>query len=498
LTQTTTKYPLRVISPEVIFTEEQRSNIHLIASSRQGKSRFLEWLMLGDLHPKNRIGFCLIDPTAGGETAVRMLAHCAERNIQNVLYMYPAANFKAKKFVSFQPFKYDKDGRTYPHLKEVSINILMNAVRALYSVKDPSENSRIERYLPTVFGALYDAKRPLNDSRYLSNKLYEEQRENILLQTDDEGATELREVLTGPISLYNNYQSTVNRLVRFRQGVVRPMFSQMQGVNWLEVIRRKWVVIVNLNGLDFFARRLIGTYITSELESAKQRLNDAIDERREPQKRATYPPYYLYLDEAFIFASQSLQTWLDLNQKMNLKLTLAHHYAKQFEDQSVYNSILQNCDITAMFYTRSHQDRKIIAEQFYGGDIGFEEAAFATKKLSKQNAVIKVGKEDPAFTRIPDVENPKVSSAQLAEYVLELYKHPWYHDIPEETKHHEPRREERPHQRTAQPRAKTNRPTNSKARVPNREENSSKWEAVSEHLSGGKKHAGKNDKKEGA
>lgn len=438
-----------------------------------------------------------MDPTAGGETAVRMLAHCAEKNIQNVLYIYPAANFRAKKFVGFQPFKYDKDGRTYPHLKDISINILMNAVRNLYSVKDPADQSRIERYLPKVFGALYDAKCPLRDSQYLSNRMYQEERANILMQTDRETATDLQEALEGPLILYQNYQSTVNRLERFRQSVIRPMFSVTRGVNWMEIIRRKWVVIVNLNGLDFFARRLIGTYITSEIESAKQRLNDAMDEVREPQKRATYPPYYLYLDEVFIFASQSLRLWLDLNQKMNLKMALAHHYAAQFDDPAVYNSILQNCDITAMFYTRSHKDRKIIAEQFYGGDIGFEEAAFATKKLQKQNAVIKIGKDDPVFARIPDMENPKVSKAQLTEYVLELYKHSWYHDLPEENTQHETRREKRTHQAPTQPRAKVNRTTGSKTRIPDRKDHRSKWEAVSEHLSGGKEHAGTDDKKEG-
>ncbi|HST50464.1 MAG TPA: hypothetical protein VLJ61_00535, partial [Pyrinomonadaceae bacterium] len=352
LTLTTTKYPLRQISPEVFFTEEQRGNIHLIGTSRQGKSRLLEWFIRGDLHPKNRIGFTIIDPTAGGETATRILAYCAERDIQNVLYIYPAANFRAKKFVGFQPFKYDKDGRTYPHLREVSIRILMNAVRSLYSVKDPSEQSRVERYLPAVFAALYDAKLPLYDSRHLSNRLYDAQRERILMQTDEDTAMNLREVLEGPIPLYNNYQSTVNRLVRFRQGPLAPMFNVKRGVNWMEVIRRKWVVIVNLNGLDFFSKRLIGTYITAELEDAKQRLNDALDEKAGPNKQGKYPPYYLYLDEAFMFASQSLKEWLDLKQKMNLKLTLAHHYKRQFDDQSVYDSILQNCDITAMFYTR--------------------------------------------------------------------------------------------------------------------------------------------------
>lgn len=51
----------------------------------------------------------------------------------------------------------------------------MAAVRSPYNVKDPAEQSRVERYLPAVFSVLYDAKRPLADARFFSNKLYKEQ-----------------------------------------------------------------------------------------------------------------------------------------------------------------------------------------------------------------------------------------------------------------------------------------------------------------------------------
>jgi hypothetical protein len=60
---------------------------------------------------------------------------------------------------------------------------------------------------------------------------------------------------------------------------------------------------------------LLGTYIISELETAKQRLNHALDENRDVSKRGTYPPYYLYADEAFMFASQSLKNMLDLSRR---------------------------------------------------------------------------------------------------------------------------------------------------------------------------------------
>jgi hypothetical protein len=441
------------------------------------------------------IGCCLLDPTAGGETAYRMLAYCAEKKKDKVLFIDPShSDPPYKKVLGLNPFKYDQDGKGWPKLQRISVTTLMNAVRSLYSVKDPAEQSRVERYLPTVFTALYDAQSPLVDARYFGNRLYKDQRDEILLMTDETTRNELKEAyIPGPT--FNNFQSTINRLVRFTRGTLGLMFSIPKGVNWLKVIREKWVVIVNLDNLDFFDARLLGTYIISELEPAKQRLNHALDENRDVSKRGTYPPYYLYADEAFMFASQSLKNMLDLKQKMNFKVTLAHHYAKQFDDPAVYNSILQNCDISAMFYTRSHDDRKQMATEFYGGDIGFEEAAFAAKTLQKQNAVIKIGKDNPVFTKIPNVDTPKVTKEDLRNYILELYRNPWYHDS---DKINEPTRTKTEDTRPVKARTQTDSPPARKPRVPDKGNTANKWQAVSQNLSVSPEHADEDGGKKGS
>ena len=377
LTRIQSKYDLRVVSPDLFFTEEQRPNIHVIGSSRQGKSRFLEWLMREDIDRK--IGCCLLDPTAGGETAYRMLAYCAEQKRDKVLFIDTAhAYHPYKKTLGLQPFKYDKAGKPWPKLKHISVDTLMEAIRSLYNVKDPAEQSRIERYLPDVFTALYDSKSPLADAVYLSNRQNKERLDEILMMTDEATRTNLREPLEGPIPLYLNYQSTVNRLGRFFRGRLGPMFSVDRGVNWMKVVREHWAVIVRLDNFDFFDARLLGTYIISELESAKQRLNHAIDDNQDVAKRGQYPPFYLYADEAYMFASQSLKNMLDLKQKMNFKVTLAHHTAAQFKkDPEVYDSIKTNCDMTVEFYVRSSKDRDEIAGEMYGGDINPKDASYA-------------------------------------------------------------------------------------------------------------------------
>jgi hypothetical protein len=180
---------------------------------------------------------------------------------------------------------------------------------------------------------------------------------------------------------------------------------------------------------------------------------------------------------------------------MNFKVTLAHHYAKQFDDPAVYNSILQNCDISAMFYTRSHDDRKQMATEFYGGDIGFEEAAFAAKTLQKQNAVIKIGKDNPVFTKIPNVDTPKVSREELRNYILELYRNPWYHDS---DKINEPIRTQTKDSKPPKPRAKADSPPNRKPRLPDKGNQTDKWKAVSQNLPVSPEHADEDAGTEGS
>jgi hypothetical protein len=181
--QTESRYPLRKISDKLFFSEEQRPNIHIIGSSRQGKSRLIEWLIRSDID--RNLGCCLLDPTAGGETALRTLAYCAQRKLPNVLYVDLDHAFGPhRELPGLQPFKYDQDGQPTSRLRQRSIDILMGTVRALYGVKDPTVQSNIERYLPAVFAALYDNQMPLRDAEIFSSKEYAARQKELLALTE--------------------------------------------------------------------------------------------------------------------------------------------------------------------------------------------------------------------------------------------------------------------------------------------------------------------------
>ena len=500
LAQTQTGYELRRISPDVFFSEEQRPNIHVIGSSRQGKSYFIEWLMREDID--RSLGCCLLDPSAGGSTAYRLLAYCAEKQKQNVLFIDPAHAYSPhKKVPSLRPFQYDPDGAKRPQLRQASVDTLMRAIRDLYGVKDPAEQSRIERYLPMVFTALYDAEAPLSDARYFTSRKYTEAQEEILKLTTSDIQTELKEALSS--YAYNiNFQSTVSRLLRFVRGSIGPMFAATRGIDWMKVVREHWAVIVRLDNLDTFDARLLGTYLICQLESAKERLGELMDRGRDFASRGTYPPFYLYADEAYLFASRSLKNILDVKQKLNFKVTLAHHAAKQFDDPAVYASIKTNSDMTVLFYVRGRDDRDDIAAEMYGGAIDPKDASYANSNLPKQHAVIRLGKDAPKRVRLPDVPTPDISKEALTGYLVDRYHQltdlGWYRDSDAEAESaYEPKRAKAPHHRTAPPRAPASGKTDRKSRVPDAKDYTRKFQTLSGNLPGSQQHAAADGEPEG-
>jgi hypothetical protein len=352
-----------------------------------------------------------------------------------------------------------------------------------------------------VFAALYDAEAPLLDARYFTSRQYKEAQEEILSYSSEDVRTELKEALSS--YAYNvNFQSTVSRLLRFVRGQIGPMVASGRGIDWVKVVREHWAVIVRLDNLDTFDARLLGTYLICQIESAKERLGELMDRGRDFAERGTYPPFYLYADEAYLFASRSLKNILDLKQKLNFKVTLAHHAARQFDDPAVYASIKTNCDMTVLFYVRGRDDRDDIASEMYGGDINPRDASYANSSLPKQHAVIRLGKDGPKRVRLPDVPTPDISKEVLTGYTVDLYHRltdlGWYRDSDAEAETaYEPRRAKAPHQRTAQARTpapgKTNRPRS----VPDGAAYTRKFQTLSCNLPGSQQHAAEDGGPEG-
>src|SRR5947199_8817578 len=77
--------------------EERKTHMHVIGSSGSGKSKFLEWMMRGDL--ENRQGFCLIDPH--GTLYQDVVNYCAHDGRNNNVILLNLSS--PDKLIRFNP-----------------------------------------------------------------------------------------------------------------------------------------------------------------------------------------------------------------------------------------------------------------------------------------------------------------------------------------------------------------------------------------------------------
>ena len=420
----TTKYPLRNLglikneNKRLLITEEQRPHIHIIGSTQEGKSKLVEYLIRGDI--KREIGCCLIDPTTGGKTVYDVLRYCAYKKIKKVCLIDPYHRFEYNTVPGLSPFLYTSEGLKSDYLKEMSVKDFQDTSHVLFNVKEESSQMRIERYLPSVLNALYDAKRPLRDVEYFTNRIYKHQRESILRTADNATKLDLEEVFSSLMS-FSAFQSTVNRMIRFFKGTIGLIFSPEKTIDFMKMVSEGWIILVNLDsglGFDSLDARLLGTFVINQIQTSIERLN----------KKGRYKPFYLYIDEASQYANRKLADTLSLKQKTGLKITLAHQYNDQFEDKFVLSAIKANCKITAQFNVTMTEDRDDVSKQFYGGDINPKDASYANSDLPVQTAVIKPLKGKPVRVMIPTVKEPPISKEELQTYIRELYKNDWYHN----------------------------------------------------------------------
>jgi hypothetical protein len=142
-----TNFPLRSLGfsdqeGEFNLTEEEREHhVHVLGSTGEGKSKFLEMMICQDiknLHDgKTKSGVCFIDSSDNGATLYKVLKYCAKINFQKVFLIEPA-DIWSKQFgfvPLLNPLQYDD----VP--PEAMAAFVMSCIRILWNTKDFSEEA---------------------------------------------------------------------------------------------------------------------------------------------------------------------------------------------------------------------------------------------------------------------------------------------------------------------------------------------------------------------
>ncbi len=390
--------------------EEREDHMHILGTTGEGKSKFIEYLIREDI--KRGHGVCFLDPAENGKTAYDILKWCCKQGFEKVCLIDPHTIHQFNKLTALQPFNYKYESATVANIEDT--------IKVLFQTKDIAETPRIQRYLPAMLHLLWKAKMTLHEAVYFTQyKHFASPRKAIISRSpaDDLSRLAIDEVFETYPRFNNEFASTVRRLDPFFDGTLDLMFGAVPGIDFPTMIADGWVILANLyTGMGFgqMHSRLLGTTILNEVIFALDRLGS----------QGWKGIYYLYVDEAGRYANRNLAELLAYKRKSGMRVTIAHQYFRQFEDGMVLDAVKNLCKHKVMFNTPNPVDRKLMVQALgYGGEIPIALAEFANADLPKQYAVIKQGKKPPIRIRIPDVKTPEPKG--FKDYVAGLLNNKW-------------------------------------------------------------------------
>jgi hypothetical protein len=422
--QLLTNYPLRTLGQSreaagILSEESRASHIHVLGTTREGKSKFLEVLIRHDID--NGYGCTLLDPSDNGQTAYNLLRYCIKKGHKKVCLIDP---HDIDLLPTINPLRWRGEPAT-----DSVIQNLMESIRLLWGQSSFSDTPRIETYLSAVLTVLYNAKATIPDAQCFlvkENLAANTRREQLLHYTHslDKSRMILEEVFhsRGQQLFLGEFKTSIRRLTPFFDYLPKHIYgSTAEPMNFQKMVADKWVILVNLDKTRVWgtaAQRLLGTLVINEIITAVSDLRAS----------GWQGQHYLYLDEAGQFATRVLADIMAYKGKSGLWATVSHQFYNQFEDKYVLDAVENLCKIKVLFYTPNATDRNRMLRDMYTGELK-DQAGDAHAFLKKQHAVIKIGKEPPATVRIADIPDiTDISPAQLGEWKLKnIYQaNPWY------------------------------------------------------------------------
>lgn len=411
-------------SEDALISEgERESHFHILGSTREGKSKFLEYLIRHDidrLQSGEGVGLCFIDPSDQGDTIRKILAYCAEINFKKVFLVDPYRLWMNKKVAPINPFNYNHSqiGASISHMKD--------SLRVLFGVKDAGDTSNIERFGFHLFNVLHRAKMTLNDLTWWTSRNdfgYLVKREFIYDRLARDPRAE-RSIIAlndafSTTQTFERFQSTIGRASAIAESEsLSYIFGHRNGVDFRKLIEHGYVVLVNVSDLDVLPSRFLATVVINQVLQGMDRL----------RRNGYGKPYYLYIDEAGEYATRKLARVLELKGKAGIRVILAHQHPGQFEDQRIRDTVETQAKMKAAFYTEPKYRAEIVKLLDYGGQIKDRDVIYALSSQKKQHMVLRLGKDSPRVVKVPDTPDAK---GDVEGFVKELFKSQNYYTAQE-------------------------------------------------------------------
>ncbi len=331
---------------------------HVIGASGTGKSKFLEYIIRGNL--QSRQGFCLIDPH--GTLYEAVLRHAAYNVLSHDIVLL---NLSDPSFVVPCNF-FQKDPATET---SVQVDNLIQATLHAWDARNADSTPTLERVLRLIFTTLLDAELSLPEIAYLLEYSQKDLRTRVIAKIRNElirGEWEELSSLSKAKEFRDEILSAKNRLFRLLTSNTLTKFMGVKGraIDLFDAMEKQQTILINLapssnlsaENARLFGSLLVHQFFLAAVKRAKR------DDGKDPT------PYYLYLDEFQNFVSIDLCNALDQLRKFGLFLILSHQRFGQLDD-AIEDAVLTNCRIKTVFGGLRVEDARRMAEELFIGSL---------------------------------------------------------------------------------------------------------------------------------
>jgi hypothetical protein len=357
-----------------ISSDDRKSHMHVIGSSGSGKSKFMEWMMRGEI--RNRQGFALLDPHGTLYDAVA--DYCAHHIPNQEVVLLNLS--QPDSIINFNPFRKSPNGDV-----SVQVDRRISAILHAWDVKNADQTPTLERMLRLIFTVMLEHNLGLPQIQHLIDFNAGEVREQLIekLQTPLV-QHEWRELqLLKAKEWREETLSAKNRLFRFLTSTALTRFLGLpdRGIDLKQIIDEGKILLVKLAPSDDLSEpnsRVFGSLLINEIFETAMR-------RKKDEKGNDPAPYFVYLDEFASFVSVDLANMLDQIRKFGIFLVLAHQRFGQI-DENIQDAVLTNCKIKAVFGGLPTQSARLMAEELFIGDLDAKKikaAIYQTKFWAK-------------------------------------------------------------------------------------------------------------------
>ena len=136
--------------------DDRKTHMHVIGSSGSGKSKFLEWMIRGDL--RNRQGFCLIDPH--GTLYNDVLDYCAHQVLDREIIQLNLS--QPDNVIGFNPFQRAEAGDI-----SVQVDRRISATMHAWNIESTDETPTLARTLRLIYTVMLESNLGLPQVQHL-------------------------------------------------------------------------------------------------------------------------------------------------------------------------------------------------------------------------------------------------------------------------------------------------------------------------------------------